>query len=270
MKTVVITGSSKGFGFAMLKEFRKRDFNCIISDIREDELKSAEENLKKINGRGEVLSLYIDVTDGNTVKALIEKVVSKFGKIDIWINNAGVNQPDNYIWDIDDNTINRLIDINLKGDIICSKIICKYMKKWGSGAIYFTEGFGYDGNARSKLTLYGSSKRGVNFFIDSLAKEFEDTNTNILAGHIIPGIMITNFIHKSLGSGKTIEIPEKTKLVYNVLGDYPETIAEYLVPKIIDNKKQNAHFVWLSNFRAARKAIKGFVFGKHPDYFKDK
>jgi len=269
VKTVVITGSARGFGFAMLECFRKNNFNTVICDVNESILSSAEEKLKKEDGKGKVISIKCDVTSEDDIKSLINIVKEEIGNIDIWINNAGVNQPDNYIWDIDYNTISRLIDINLKGDIIASRIIYKEMKKNESGAIYFTEGFGYDGRARSKLTLYGTSKRGVNFFIDSLAKEIEDDKENVLVGHIIPGIMITNFIRKSLGDGTSIEIPEKTKLVYNVLGDYPETIANYIVPKIINNTKQNAKFVWLSNSRAFIRAFKGFALGIHPDYFKE-
>lgn len=263
MKTVIITGSAGGFGLAMLKEFRKNNFNCIICDINEEKIIKAKEKLEKINSKGNIQTFKVDVTNTNDLTKLLENVK----EIDIWINNAGVNQPDEYIWNIDDKTIDRLIDINLKGDILASKYIYKYMKKQGYGAIYFTEGFGYDGKAREKLSLYGTSKRAVNFFIDSLAKETIKDQSNIIIGHIIPGIMITDFIHNSVQGN--IDIPEKTKLVYNVLGDKPETIAKYIVPKVINNKKQNAKFIWLTNRKAFIRAFKGFALGIHPDYFKE-
>ncbi len=63
--------------------------------------------------------------------------------------------------------------------------------------------------------------------------------------------MITNFIETSLGDGEHIELDEKTKKVYNILGDYPETIAQFMVDKIINNTKNNAKFAWLTNGRAA-------------------
>ena len=62
--------------------------------------------------------------------------------------------------------------------------------------------------------------------------------------------MITSFITTSLGDGEKIELPEKTKKVYNILGDYPETIANYIVPRLIKNDKNNAKIVQLTNFRA--------------------
>ena len=72
-----------------------------------------------------------------------------------------------------------------------------------------------------------------------------------MIGKITPGIMITNFINTSLGDGEKIELDEKTKKVYNILGDYPETIAEFMVDKIIANKKNNVQFTWLTNRKAA-------------------
>ena len=61
---------------------------------------------------------------------------------------------------------------------------------------------------------------------------------------------MTNFIHNSLGDGEHIDIDPKTIKIYNILGDYPETIASNLVPKIINNKKKNPKFVWLTKVRA--------------------
>ena len=78
--------------------------------------------------------------------------------------------------------------------------------------------------------------------------------------------MITNFITTALGNGEKIELPEKTKKVYNILGDYPKTIANYIVPRVINNTKNNAKIVWLTN----RKAFFRFMsagFSKR-DFFK--
>ena len=63
--------------------------------------------------------------------------------------------------------------------------------------------------------------------------------------------MITNFITTSLGDGEKITLDDQTKKVYNILGDYPETIAEYVVPRVLSNTKNNAKIVWLTNAKAA-------------------
>ena len=67
---------------------------------------------------------------------------------------------------------------------------------------------------------------------------------------LTPGIMITGFITSANGGKTKVELSEKTKKVYNILGDYPETIANYVVPRMIKNEKNNAKIVWLTGRRA--------------------
>ena len=251
MKTVVITGSARGFGYAMLELFRKEDFNVVLCDVNEDSLKAAKEKLEKIKSKGLILSFKTDITSSNDINNLIEKTLKEVKTIDIWINNAGVNQDNKTIWETDEKIINRLIDIDLKGTILCSKLIMPVMIKQKSGQIYNVEGHGSNDATITGLSIYGASKRAVTYFTEALAHECEEKNTNVLVGKITPGIMITNFISTSLGDGDKFELDEKTKKVYNILGDYPETIANYMVKKIINNKKNNVKFTWLTNRKAA-------------------
>lgn len=251
MKTVVITGSARGFGYEMLKVFRENNFNTVICDINESLLKEAEKDLKIIEGKGEILSVKADITKEVEIKKLIEKTLSKFETIDIWINNAGVNQPDKAIWLLTKEEIDRLIDVDLKGTILCSKLIMEVMLKQNSGQIFNVEGYGSNDAKMLGLSIYGTTKRAITYFTEALATEVKTVKANICIGKITPGIMITNFISTSLGDGEKIELPEKTKKVYNILGDYPNTIAEYIVPKIITNKKNNAKIVWLTTLRAS-------------------
>lgn len=140
------------------------------------------------------------------------------------------------------------------------------MIKQGSGQIYNIEGYGSNDAKMLGLSIYGTAKRAITYFTEALAKESETKNTNVLIGKITPGIMITNFIHTALGDGEKIELDEKTKKVYNILGDYPETIAKFMVDKIISNKKNNVKFAWLTNKRAAwRFMTSGF---NKRDFFK--
>ena len=251
MKTVVITGSARGFGLAMLECFKKENYNVVICDINETSIQEAESHLKKVKGTGKVLSIKADITKSSDIKQVISSTLKEVESIDIWINNAGVNQPNMPIWELEESTINRLVDIDLKGTILCSKEIMNQMIKQGFGQIYNVEGHGSNDAKIMGLSLYGTSKRAVTYFTEALAMEAEKQNTNVLVGKITPGIMITNFIHISLGDGDKITLDEKTKKVYNILGDYPETIAQFMVPKIIHNKKNNVKFTWLTNRKAA-------------------
>ena len=266
MKTVVITGSARGFGYAMLEKFYRKDYNVVICDVNEEELENAKNKIKNINSKGKVLSYKMDVTKEEDINNLINNVLDELNTIDIWINNAGVNQPMKPIWEIDSKVIDRLVDIDLKGTILCSKCIMPIMLKQKSGAIYNVEGYGSNNATMTGLSIYGTSKRAITYFTEALAKESADNGGYVNIGKITPGIMITNFISTSMGDGDTIELPDKTKNVYNILGDRPETIAEFMVNKISTNNKNNVKYTWLTTGRAMGRFIKA-LFGKKNNYF---
>jgi len=266
MKNVVITGSARGLGLEMAKNFRRNGFNVVISDINMDNLYKAEATLKKIKSKGKVQMEVCDVTKSKDLKMLAESAKKVFGGIDIWINNAGINQPDKPIWEVDDKTIDMLLDVDLRGAIIGSKVAMNIMLEQGCGAIYNVEGHGSNDNVILGLSIYGTSKRAVTYFTEALAKEVEIKKLPIKVGKLSPGIMITDFLTNSLGNDK-ISLNEKTKKVYNILGDYPDVIAEFLVDKMINNTKNNVKFEWLTNGKAAiRFMTSGF---NKRDFFKD-
>lgn len=251
MKTVVITGSARGFGYAMIELFRQRNFNVVLCDINKESLEEAKKKLENMKYSGKVLAFQTDITKEEDIKNLIDNTLKETKTIDIWINNAGVNQTNCPIWEVDKSVIDRLMEIDLKGTILCSKMIMKVMKEQHYGQIFNVEGHGSNDATITGLSIYGTSKRAVTYFTEALAHECEELKTGVLVGKITPGIMITNFIHTSLGDGEKIELDEKTKKIYNILGDYPETIANFMVDKIINNKKNNVKIAWLTNKRAA-------------------
>ena len=132
-----------------------------------------------------------------------------------------------------------------------SKLVMEEMLKNHKGAIYNIEGYGSNDAMMLGLNMYGTSKRAITHFTQALAKENEERNTGIIVGRLSPGIMITDFITNALGNGEKIELPEKTKKVYNILGDYPDVVSEFLVTEMIKNTKNNAHINWLTNGKAA-------------------
>ena len=266
MKSVVITGSARGLGLYMAKVFRMNNYNVVISDINEENLDKAKKELLNIKSSADVESFLCDVTKSSEVKSLIEYSISKFGCIDILVNNAGVNQPDKAIWELSEKEIDLVFDIDLKGAVIGSKLVMEEMLKNHRGAIYNVEGYGSNDAMMLGLSIYGTSKRAITYFTQALAKENEVRNTGIIVGRLSPGIMITDFITNALGDGEKIELPEKTKKVYNILGDYPDVVAEFLVNGMINNTKNNAHIEWLTNGKAAWRFMTS-MFNKR-DFFK--
>ena len=251
MKTVVITGSARGLGFEMAKVFRKNNVNVVLSDLNIDKLKYSKNELEKIESDSLVDICVCDVTKTKDILGLIKFVKSKFGRIDIWINNAGVNQPEEAIWELSEDEINLVLDVDLKGTIMCSKLVVSEMIKEHSGAIYNVEGYGSNDAKMLGLSIYGTSKRAVTYFTEALAKECEEKDTGIIVGKLSPGIMITDFIVNALGDKEKIELSEKTKKVYNILGDYPDVVANFLVNKMLVNDKNNVRIEWLTSGKAA-------------------
>ena len=268
MKTVVITGSARGLGFEMAKVFKKNNYNVVISDLNEDNLQKAEEELLKIERKSSVSHTICNVTSIEDIKNLIKYAKEKYQTIDIWVNNAGINQPDKAIWELDDSAINLVIDVDLKGTILCSKYIMQEMLKQNHGAIYNIEGYGSNNATMLGLSIYGTSKRGITYFTEALAKENETKNTGIIIGKLSPGIMITDFITNALANKEKITLSEKTKKVYNILGDYPDVVANFLVNGMINNTKNNAKIDWLPNRKAAWRFMTS-PFNKR-DFFKEK
>ena len=97
--------------------------------------------------------------------------------------------------------------------------------------------------------MYGTSKRAVTYLTESLAIEAEEKNTGVIVGKLSPGIMITEFTTHSLVND-SIELSEKTKKVYNILGDTPDTVGKFLVDKMVTNTKNNVKINWLTNGKA--------------------
>lgn len=251
MKTVVITGSARGLGYELAKCFRKNGYNIVLSDIMKDKLEESKVKLEEsVDGVGKVISVVCDVTSEENLNNLMNKTIEIFSSVDIWINNAGVNQPNVPIWEVESSSINRLIDIDLKSAIIGSKIAMNQMIKQGYGQIYGIEGYGSNDAMMLGLSVYGTSKRGLTYFFKALAKEVEEKQLPIKIGLLSPGIMITDFITHSMGND-AFELPEKTKKVYNILGDYPDVIAEFLTNKMINNTKNDVRFNWLTNGKAS-------------------
>lgn len=258
MKTVIITGAARGFGLSQAKKFKELGWNVVISDINEENLLKAEEELDLINkGNSRVLRVKCDVTKIDELEYMWALAKKEFSAIDMWINNAGVNSPDKPIYELSDKEISFILDIDLKGTIYGSSVAFKGMKEQGYGQIYNVEGYGSNDAMMMGLTLYGTAKRAVTYFTRSLAKESKElTNGSVKVCRLAPGIMITDFITSANGGKTAIELKEKTKKVYNILGDYPETIVNYCVPKMIKNTKNDRQIMWLTNKRAFFRFLK--------------
>lgn len=251
MKTVVITGGTRGLGLELAKCFRKNDFNIAVCGTRQENIDKAVGILDGISGKGKNTGFKCDVSDLSQVEAFADAAAEQFGNIDIWINNAGVNQPDKYIWELEEKEIDFLLNIDIKGTVNGSSAAVRKMIKQGNGAIYNVEGMGSNDAFQPCLSMYGTAKRAVTYFTDALANEIKVKKLPVIACKLSPGIMITDFLTSSNGKTGNQPLSEKHKKVYNILGDKPDVIAEFLTERILKNTKNGIRINWLTNGKAA-------------------
>ena len=89
----------------------------------------------------------------------------------------------------------------------------------------------------------------------ALACELEKSKVDVIVGRLSPGIMITDFLINSFRDNK-MKLSDKNKKIYNILGDYPDVVAKYLVNKMVENTDNNVRINWLTTRRAMFKFIK--------------
>lgn len=248
MKNVVITGSTRGIGFSMAAEFLRAGCNVTVSGRGEALPEAARASLSLFKGK------YIYVPCNVHKKASLQNLwndsLAQWGRIDIWINNAGQNTPHMFSWETGEIYTENIIKTNIIGMIYGSQIAAAGMIKQGNGAIYSMEGLGSNNMIQIKTILYGTTKHALTYFMKGLAKEL--SGTGVIAGRLSPGMMLTDFITKT-PDGKQSEViaDEKFRKIFNILGDKPETVAKFFIPKILGNTKNDAQIAWLTNRKAA-------------------
>eukprot|EP00833_Pecoramyces_ruminatium_P000972 jgi/Orpsp1_1/1175004/evm.model.c7180000052287.1 len=250
IKTVVITGSTRGLGFEMAKVFRMVGWNVVINGVNPDRLQKAVSQLRSQKGEGAVEGYVGNVIYEKDIKGIIDLAVEHFKIIDIWINNAGVNQPMKPVWELTEKDIDTLLDVDLKGAILGTRSATLQMEKQPEGGyIYNVEGFGSNEAMFCGLSIYGTAKRAITYFTQAYAKELDEKKSKVKIGRLSPGIIFTEFTVKPLGGDQEMELSDKTKNIYNILGDYPDVIADFLVKNMLTTTTNNVQISWLSKGR---------------------
>ncbi|MCM0648042.1 SDR family oxidoreductase [Clostridium swellfunianum] len=250
MKNVVITGSTRGLGLAMAREFLKAGCNVTISGSKPDSFNRAKEELKEFEKQ--LIFISCNVRAISDIKNLWIKSAERWGGIDVWINNAGQNCPREFMWDTEESYIDAVVDTNIKGVMYGSKVAVENMLKQGHGQVWNMEGLGSNDMIIEKTILYGTSKRALTYFTKSLAKELKDSPVKV--GRLSPGMMLTEFITKSpTGEPSSVTEDNQFKKIFNILADKPEAVAKFFIPRILANTKQDAHLEWLTNVKSAQR-----------------
>jgi len=247
MKTVVITGSSKGIGLGLAQHFLKRGHQVMLSSFARKELEGEVKKAQEQYGAEKVAGCACDVTDIKQIRLLWKAAVARFGTVDIWLNNAGIANTTRKLWDLESREIPRVVSTNLTGVMYGTQVALQGMLEQGSGQVYNSEGFGSDDMLVNGLSVYGATKRGVRYFSEAVAQEVEGRPVQV--GRISPGIVLTDFLVEDMRKMDPEQL-ETTKAVYNVLADDVETVTTFLVEEILANTENDRRIEWMPEEKA--------------------
>lgn len=251
MKNIVITGSTRGIGFSLAKAFLDLGCAVTISGSNRDNLTRAIEELTGIYGNDHVMGMMCDVRDANQVAGLWDAAQTKYGKVDVWINNAGVSNTQAKVWNLPAGEVKRVIDINLIGSVTGSQVAIRGMLEQGYGALYNVEGMGSDGRQHDGLTTYGMTKYGLKYFTDALVEETK--GTGLIVGALRPGMVVTDLITKQYQDRP--EDWERDKRIFNILAERVEVVAPWLADKILANVKTGVRISYTSKLKLFRRFL---------------
>lgn len=249
-KSIVITGSTRGIGFHLAKAFLERDCALTINGHTHESVNEALGRLGNFT-QEQIFGCAADITDFDQVQNLWNQSMHHFGRVDIWINNAGTAIPRMMFWEVPAKRYKQLVKINILGSMYGTQVALNGMLAQGFGALYNMEGFGARGRSMQGMTLYGSTKAAIHFINRSLAKETQ--GTPVITGAIAPGMVITEMITRQF-EGREAEL-EKSKPILNIIAEKPETVAPVLVDKILKNHKNGVTITFSSSFYIMLKFI---------------
>ncbi len=206
-KTAVVTGGSRGIGFAIAEKLAQGGANIAILYVGdESEGIKAKEELSKYGTKVE--QYFCDVSDFNASKEVVDKVIEEFGGIDILVNNAGITR-DKLILNMDEKYFDAVIGVNLKGTFNMIKHTYKHFMKKRYGRIVSTSSIvGIVGNAGQ--ANYSASKAGIIGLTKSVAKEL--AGRGVTANAVAPGYIgtdMTNVLPDKVKESMKAQIPAK-------------------------------------------------------------
>ncbi|UCD59338.1 MAG: 3-oxoacyl-[acyl-carrier-protein] reductase [Candidatus Hydrogenedentota bacterium] len=184
-KIALVTGGSRGIGRAIAEALARAGATVVVCSRNLD---SNKDTAEQIRSRGGLAYPYrVDVTDGDSVSALVSDVLKDFGRIDILVNNAGV-AADNLLLRLKEADWDKVIDTNLKGTFNCTKAVARTMvKQRGGKIINIASVVGITGNPGQ--ANYCASKAGIIGLTKSVAREL--ASRNITVNCVAPGLIRT-------------------------------------------------------------------------------
>jgi NAD(P)-dependent dehydrogenase (short-subunit alcohol dehydrogenase family) len=240
---VVVTGSTKGIGHGMAREFLKRGHAVMVSSRGAPAVDAAVADLRREFPQGQVAGHPCDVGEYAQVQSLWDASVAAFGRVDIWVNNAGRDGKKVPFFMVPPGDFKATVTTNLIGLMNCNRVCITGMYKQKSGWIWNMEGFGSNGQVRPTVAPYGSTKYALRYFTKALVQELK--GTPIKVGFLSPGIVVTDLLVPP--PEQRGERWQQSKKILNILADTVETVTPFLVEGMLNARESGAAVRWLTD-----------------------
>jgi NAD(P)-dependent dehydrogenase (short-subunit alcohol dehydrogenase family) len=233
-KVVVITGSTRGFGFAVAESMLEAGATVAITGRSQSVVDST---LTKLQPKGRVSGFVVDVRSEEQVYKLVDDVVKEFGRIDIWINNAGYSNAAGMMLDMNPQDALDVFMSNDLGTFQCTQAIMRYMLPRKQGMLVNIYGQGSFLRPASPTGLYGTTKAWLTSFTRTLASELKGSGLQILG--FSPGMMTTDMLTNPIVVGERgKEMLKNFGFVLRFLGKPAKYAADKLVKAVEGNRKE--------------------------------
>jgi NAD(P)-dependent dehydrogenase (short-subunit alcohol dehydrogenase family) len=233
-KVVVVTGSTRGFGYAIAESMLEAGATVAVTGRSQKAVDGALTNLQP---KGRVSGFVMDVREEEQVYKLVEDVVKEFGRIDVWVNNAGYSNAAGMMLDMNPQDALDMFMSNDLGVLQCTQAIMRYMLPHKQGLLVNIYGNGSFLRPASPTGLYGATKAWITSFTRSLAKELEGSGVQILG--FSPGMMTTDMLTNPVVVGKRgKEMLKNFGFVLRFLSKPAKYSANELVKAIEGNRKE--------------------------------
>jgi 3-oxoacyl-[acyl-carrier protein] reductase len=190
----IVTGSAGGIGEATALALAQAGHRVVVADLREDAAGAAAERLQR--QKFTAAALQVDVADPDSVKAMVERTTSMWGRIDVLVNNAGIESSSPFL-QIGLDEFERVMRINTTGVWMCCQAVIPVMQKQQSGAIVNVSSVaGQRGGGLLGTSAYSTSKGAVIALTKALAREFAKSGIRVNA--VAPALTMTELVQRQL------------------------------------------------------------------------
>ncbi len=233
-KIVVVTGSSRGYGYAIAESLLEAGAIVAVTGRSQH---AVDNSLTSLQPKGRVSGFVMDVREEEQVYKLVEDVIKEFGHIDIWVNNAGYSNAAGMMLDMNPQDALDMFMSNDLGVLRCTQAIMHYMLPRKQGLLINIYGNGSFLRPASPTGLYGATKAWMTSFTRSLAVELKGSGIQILG--FSPGMMTTDMLTSPIVVGERgKEMLKKFGFVLRFLGQPAKYASDKLVKTIERNNKE--------------------------------